>query len=67
MYGERWNWSMTQNRAATTNTAPNNEAREIAFVLRGKICIEDRVDCSRARSAPLPAKHHGVKSRHSRL
>jgi hypothetical protein len=40
MYGERSICTMAQNTPATATTVSTIEARAIALLLRGKICIE---------------------------
>jgi hypothetical protein len=61
MYGERSICNKTQNSPPTANTTRTSEARAIALLLRGKICIENDVFiyCGTGFT-PLPADHVGM-------
>jgi len=54
MYGERSICTMAQNTPATATTVSTIEARAIALLLRGKICIEYEffIYCGMAQAAP---------------
>jgi hypothetical protein len=55
MYGVRSNSNTTQNSPATAKTVSTIEARAMALLLRGKICIE----CEVFNIAGLALAHPG--------